>query len=101
MLKAAGVPVTYAHIERGTAAAHTGCNGCGNGIIQAGGVLRFGHLTVVRSAPYHNMKRKPLGFLIEDGHEASCSGRSIPQNLGVTADRLTYIAVRCNYEKAC
>ena len=50
---------------------------------------------------YHNVE-EPLGFLIEDGRTKERLLWAVDTaNLGVTADRLTYIAVECNYEEAC
>ena len=44
---------------------------------------------------------EPLGFLIEDGRTKERLLWAVDTaNLGVTADRLTYIAVECNYEES-
>ena len=69
-------------------------------LIRAGEVLRFGHLTVVPFRTYHNVE-EPLGFLIEDSRTKERLLWAVDTaNLGVTADRLTYIAVECNYEES-
>ena len=95
MLKA-GVPV---YMSEGTAAAHKDAMDAAH-LIRAGEVLRFGHLTVVPFRTYHNVE-EPLGFLIEDGRTKERLLWAVDTaNLGVTADRLTYIAVECNYEKS-
>ena len=95
MLKA-GVPV---YMSEGTAAAHKDAMDAAH-LIRAGEVLRFGHLTVVPFRTYHNVE-EPLGFLIEDGRTKERLLWAVDTaNLGVTADRLTYIAVECNYEES-
>ena len=44
---------------------------------------------------------EPLGFLVEDGRTKERLLWAVDTaNLGVTADRLTYIAVECNYEES-
>ena len=49
---------------------------------------------------YHNVE-EPLGFLIADGRTKERLLWAVDTaNLGVTADRLTYIAVECNYEES-
>ena len=68
-------------------------------LIKAGDVLRFGHLTVVPFRTFHNTD-EPLGFLIEDRRTGERLLWAVDTaNLGVTADKLTYIAVECNYEE--
>lgn len=95
MLKA-GVPV---YMSEGTAAAHKDAMDAAH-LIRAGEVLRFGHLTVVPFRTYHNVE-EPLGFLIEDSRTKERLLWAVDTaNLGVTADRLTYIAVECNYEES-
>ena len=95
MLKA-GVPV---YMSEGTAAAHKDAMDAAN-LIKAGEALRFGHLTVVPFRTYHNVE-EPLGFLIADGRTKERLLWAVDTaNLGVTADRLTYIAVECNYEES-
>ena len=48
---------------------------------------------------FHNTD-EPLGFLIEDGRTKERLLWAVDTaNLGVTADKLTYIAVECNYEE--
>lgn len=91
-----GVPVFMSY---GTAAAHKDPmdEAC---IIRAGQVLRFGALTVTPFPAYHNTE-EPLGFLIEDGRTKERLLFAVDTaNLHVLADRLTYIAVECNYEEA-
>ncbi|MFQ9125704.1 MAG: hypothetical protein ACLR4Z_01380 [Butyricicoccaceae bacterium] len=86
-------------MSEGTAAAHKDAMDAAH-LIKAGEVLRFGHLTVVPFRTYHNVE-EPLGFLIEDGRTKERLLWAVDTaNLGVTADRLTYIAVECNYEES-
>lgn len=95
MLKA-GVPV---YMSYGTAAAHKDAMDAAH-LIKAGDVLRFGHLTAVPFRTYHNVE-EPLGFLIEDGRTKERLLWAVDTaNLNVTADRLTYIAIECNYEES-
>ena len=90
-----GVPV---YMSEGTAAAHKDAMDAAH-LIKAGDVLRFGHLTVVPFRTFHNTD-EPLGFLIEDGRTKERLLWAVDTaNLGVTADKLTYIAVECNYEE--
>lgn len=91
-----GVPVYMSH---GTAAAHKDAMDDAH-IIRAGEALRFGALTVVPFRTFHNTD-EPLGFLIEDGRTKERLLFAVDTaNLNVTADRLTYIAVECNYEES-
>ena len=90
-----GVPV---YMSEGTAAAHKDAMDAAH-LIEAGDVLRFGHLTAVPFRTFHNTD-EPLGFLIEDGRTKERLLWAVDTaNLGVTADKLTYIAVECNYEE--
>lgn len=91
-----GVPVYMSH---GTAAAHKDAMDDAH-IIRAGEALRFGALTVVPFRTFHNTD-EPLGFLIEDRRTKERLLFAVDTaNLNVTADRLTYIAVECNYEES-
>lgn len=91
-----GVPM---HMSYGTAASHKDPMD-GACIIKAGETLRFGALTVVPFRTFHNTE-EPLGFLIEDSRTKERLLFAVDTaNLNVIADRLTYIAVECNYEEA-
>ena len=91
-----GVPM---YMSYGTAASHKDPMD-GACIIKAGETLRFGALTVVPFRTFHNTE-EPLGFLIEDrGTKERLLFAVDTANLNVIADRLTYIAVECNYEEA-
>lgn len=91
-----GVPM---YMSYGTAASHKDPMG-GACIIKAGETLRFGALTVVPFRTFHNTE-EPLGFLIEDSRTKERLLFAVDTaNLNVIADRLTYIAVECNYEEA-
>ena len=91
-----GVPV---YMSYGTAAAHKDAMDAAH-IIKAGEVLRFGALTVMPFRTFHNTE-EPLGFLIGDSRTGERLLFAVDTcNLGVTAGRLTYIAVECNYEAA-
>ena len=91
-----GVPM---YMSYGTAASHKDPMD-GACIIKAGETLRFGALTVVPFRTFHNTE-EPLGFLIEDRRTKERLLFAVDTaNLNVIADRLTYIAVECNYEEA-
>ena len=91
-----GVPM---YMSYGTAASHKDPMD-GACIIKAGETLRFGALTVVPFRTFHNTE-EPLGFLIEDSRTKERLLFAVDTaNLNVIADRLTYIAVECNYEEA-
>lgn len=91
-----GVPV---YMSYGAAAAHKDAMDAAH-IIKAGEALRFGALTVMPFRTFHNTE-EPLGFLIGDGRTGERLLFAVDTcNLGVTAERLTYIAVECNYEAA-
>lgn len=91
-----GVPM---YMSYGTAASHKNPMD-GAHIIKAGETLRFGALTVVPFRTFHNTD-EPLGFLIEDGRTKERLLFAVDTaNLHVIAERLTYIAVECNYEEA-
>ena len=91
-----GVPV---YMSYGTAAAHKDAMDAAR-IMRAGEALRFGALTVMPFRTFHNTE-EPLGFLIGDGRTGERLLFAVDTaNLGVRADRLTYIAVECNYEAA-
>ena len=91
-----GVPV---YMSYGTAAAHKDAMDAAH-IIKAGETLRFGALTVMPFRTFHNTE-EPLGFLIGDSRTGERLLFAVDTcNLGVTAGRLTYIAVECNYEAA-
>lgn len=91
-----GVPM---YMSYGTAASHKDPMD-GACIIKAGETLRFGALTVVPFRTFHNTE-EPLGFLIEDRQTKERLLFAVDTaNLNVIADRLTYIAVECNYEEA-
>lgn len=92
----AGIPV---YMSYGTAEAHKDDMSAAH-IIQAKEVLRFGALSVLPFRTFHNTA-EPLGFLIEDGNTGERLLWAVDTcNLSVVADRLTYIAVECNYEAA-
>lgn len=91
-----GVPM---YMSYGTAASHKDPMD-GACIIKAGETLRFGALTVVPFRTFHNTD-EPLGFLIEDRRTKERLLFAVDTaNLNVTVDRLTYIAVECNYEES-
>lgn len=91
-----GVPV---YMSYGAAAAHKDAMDAAH-IIKAGEALRFGALTVMPFRTFHNTE-EPLGFLIGDSRTGERLLFAVDTcNLGVTAERLTYIAVECNYEAA-
>lgn len=91
-----GVPM---YMSYGTAASHKDPMD-GAHIIKAGETLRFGALTVVPFRTFHNTD-EPLGFLIEDGRTKERLLFAVDTaNLHVIAERLTYIAVECNYEES-
>ena len=91
-----GVPM---YMSYGTAASHKDPMD-GACISKAGETLRFGALTVVPFRTFHNTE-EPLGFLIEDSRTKERLLFAVDTaNLNVIADRLTYIAVECNYEEA-
>ena len=91
-----GVPM---YMSYGTATSHKDPMD-GACIIKAGETLRFGALTVVPFRTFHNTE-EPLGFLIEDSRTKERLLFAVDTaNLNVIADRLTYIAVECNYEEA-
>lgn len=90
-----GLPV---YMSYGTAASHKDPMD-GAHITKAGDVLRFGALTVVPFRTFHNVD-EPLGFLIEDRRTKERLLFAVDtSNLNIIADRLTYIAVECNYEE--
>ena len=85
--------------ERGHGRCPQGRNGCGKTSSKAGDVRGSGTWTVVPFRTFHNTD-EPLGFLIEDGRTKERLLWAVDTaNLGVTADKLTYIAVECNYEE--
>lgn len=91
-----GVPM---YMSYGTATSHKDPMD-GAHIIKAGETLRFGALTVVPFRTFHNTD-EPLGFLIEDGRTKERLLFAVDTaNLHVIAERLTYIAVECNYEES-
>lgn len=91
-----GVPM---YMSYGTAISHKEPMD-GVHLIKAGDRIPFGAMTVVPFRVFHNTE-EPLGFLIEDGRTGERLLFAIDTaNLHVVADRLTYIAVECNYEEA-
>lgn len=89
-----GVPV---YMSYGTAAGHKDAMDAAQ-IIKAGDVLHFGALTVVPFRTFHNTE-EPLGFLIADKRTGERLLFAVDtSNLNIITDRLTYIAVECNYE---
>ena len=93
----AGVPV---YMSEGTAAAHKDAMDAAHAHQgRRGAAVR----TPDRRAVPHlsTTRRSRSGFSLRTAAPRNgCSGRWIPRNLGVTADRLTYIAVECNYEES-
>ena len=91
-----GVPV---YMSYGAADAHKDAMD-GAQIIRAGQTLRFGALSVLPFQVFHNTD-EPLGFLIEDRRTGERLLFAVDTcNLHILADKLTYIAVECNYEQS-